>query len=520
MREVVVVGSGVAGLSSALAAAQEGAKVTVIERAARVGGSTALSGGVAWLPGNHLGNRTDDPDKANRYLGRLAIGDIDPALSSIFTADAPSVASWIEATTPLEWEVVHLPDYHFGFEGAMFDGRSLGPRPLELEADVSSMVRRAFRPPFTRQELLTGRIDDETAAVRSRQGTLLAGRALVGALLGACIHSGVDIQVGRRVSRLLKDQSTGRVLGVEVEGVDMPGAVILATGGFERNDSLSRAFLRGPVVAPVGVPTAQGDGLRMAMGVGAMLGNMSEAWWCPAIQIPGEVIDGAPLFRLLQAERTLPGSILVDCEGRRFVNEAQNYNDVGRTLFEFDPASFRMPRLYSWLLFDAAYRARYGMRWYVPAASEDPNWLIKASSWGELATKIGVDPATLRETVDRFNSYAADEHDPDFGRGDYPFDSQFGDRTAEHPTLGPLMDEPYYAVQVLPGCVGTKGGPKTSSDGRVLLAETGEAINGLFAAGNVAANPFGWAYPGAGGTIGPALVFGRRAGTAAALGEE
>ena len=137
-----------------------------------------------------------------------------------------------------------------------------------------------------------------------------------------------------------------------------------------------------------------------------------------------------------------------------------------------------------------------------------------------IGARCRVDPATLRETVDRFNSYAADEHDPDFGRGDYPFDSQFGDRTAEHPTLGPLMDEPYYAVQVLPGCVGTKGGPKTSSDGRVLLAETGEAINGLFAAGNVAANPFGWAYPGAGGTIGPALVFGRRAGTAAALGEE
>ena len=88
MGEVVVVGSGVAGLCSALAAAQEGAKVTVVESAARVGGSTALSGGVAWLPANHLGSRTDSPEKANRYLGELAIGDVAPALSSVFTTDA------------------------------------------------------------------------------------------------------------------------------------------------------------------------------------------------------------------------------------------------------------------------------------------------------------------------------------------------------------------------------------------------------------------------------------------------
>ena len=320
-----------------------------------------------------------------------------------------------------------------------------------------------------------------------------------------------------RASRLLREGAGGRVVGVDIEGERLSGVVILATGGFERNASLSSAFLRGPIAAPVGVPTAEGDGLRMAMGVGAMLGNMSEAWWCPAIQIPGETIDGSPFFRLLQTERTLPGAILVDSDGRRFVNEAQNYNDVGRSLFEFDPAGFRLPRVNSWLLFDRTFRTRYGLRWYLKAADPDPDWINRAGSFEELAEIIDVDADVLTETIARFNANARDGHDPDYGRGDYVFDRSFGDPSADHPTLAPLRDTPFYAIHVLAGCVGTKGGPKTDDQGRVLLAESGEPVGGLFAVGNVAASPFGWAYPGAGGTIGPALVFGNRAGEAAAL---
>ena len=516
MSDVIVVGSGAAGLSAALAAAQAGAKVTVLERDTKLGGSTALSGGLAWLPANHLADPDDEPEKARRYLASLALGDVDPTLAETFTVHAPRLATWIEAATPLEWEVVHFPDYHAEREGAMLDGRSLGPRLLNAGPLVSAMVRPAFRPPVTRQELKEGSADAATIAARTRAGTLAAGRALVGALLAACLDAGVDIQVGKRVSRLLREEATGRVVGVDAERDPVSGVVILATGGFERNTAFSRAFLRGPVEAPVGVPTAEGDGLRMAMGVGAMLGNMSEAWWCPAIRIPGETIDGAPFYRLLQTERTLPGSILVDSVGRRFVNEAQNYSDVGRALFNFDPATFRMPRLNSWLVFDATFRTRYGLRWYLKAADPDPDWITHAGSLEGLADMIGVDRKMLAETVGRFNTHAADGHDPDYGRGDYAFDQHFGDPTADHPTLAPLRDPPFYAIPVLAGCVGTKGGPKTDDRGNVLLAESGEPVGGLFAVGNVAASPFGWAYPGAGGTIGPALVFGYRAGEAAA----
>lgn len=517
MGEVVVVGSGAAGLSAALAAAQAGAEVTVLERSTKVGGSTALSGGLAWLPANHLGDPDDQPEKARRYLAALALGDVDPALAHRFTVDAPRVAAWMEAATPLEWELVHFPDYHAGRDGAMHDGRSLGPRLLNASPVVSAMVRQAFRPPLTRQELQEGPGDEAVMDARTRAGTLAAGRALVGALLIACLDAGVDVRVGMRASRLLREGAGGRVVGVDIEGERLSGVVILATGGFERNASLSSAFLRGPIAAPVGVPTAEGDGLRMAMGVGAMLGNMSEAWWCPAIQIPGETIDGSPFFRLLQTERTLPGAILVDSDGRRFVNEAQNYNDVGRSLFEFDPAGFRLPRVNSWLLFDRTFRTRYGLRWYLKAADPDPDWINRAGSFEELAEIIDVDADVLTETIARFNANARDGHDPDYGRGDYVFDRSFGDPSADHPTLAPLRDPPFYAIHVLAGCVGTKGGPKTDDQGRVLLAESGEPVGGLFAVGNVAASPFGWAYPGAGGTIGPALVFGNRAGEAAAL---
>jgi hypothetical protein len=220
--------------------------------------------------------------------------------------------------------------------------------------------------------------------------------------------------------------------------------------------------------------------------------------------VPGEEIDGSPMFRLLLEERARPGSLIVDGSGRRFVDEAQNYNDLGRTLQNFDARTFSLPHVPAWLVFDARCRRSHRLG-PLGRRDPDPDWLARGETLAELGAAIGV---PLEAAVERFNRFAARGEDPDFGRGSTAYDRFIGE-------LAPLGDGPYYALELLPGCLGTKGGPRTDADGRVLSVH-GAPIDRLYAAGNVAASPYGFGYPGAGATLGPALVFGRRAGAAAA----
>jgi succinate dehydrogenase/fumarate reductase flavoprotein subunit len=310
----------------------------------------------------------------------------------------------------------------------------------------------------------------------------------------------------------------GVVVGVSTDTGQFPGAVILASGGFERDPLLAQAFLRGPALAPGGAPTNQGDGLRMAMAVGAALGNMSEAWWSPALAVPGEQAGGAPYYRMLFTEYTRPGSLMVDRSGRRFADEARNYNDMGRALLDVSP-ELTHDRIPAWLIFDAEHRRKYGVGYVIPPRSADPEYLHRADDVSGLAARIGVPAQSLIRTIDRFNAQAERGVDEDFGRGTSPWGRHVGDRKAPHPNLAPLRTPPYYAVEVLPGCLGTKGGPRIDSEARVLRADGNGPIPGLFAAGNVSASPFGFAYPGGGATIGPALTFGWLGGAAAARGE-
>jgi 3-oxosteroid 1-dehydrogenase len=290
--------------------------------------------------------------------------------------------------------------------------------------------------------------------------------------------------------------------------------VVLATGGFERDPQLVKAFLRMPVQGLTGGPGATGGGLRLAMAAGAELGNMSEAWWAPTVQLPGVEVEGQPLAHLLLAERGRAGTLMVDQRGRRFCNEAQNYNDVGRALHAFDPGGFRFERDPSWLIVDQAYRDRFPIG-PVQRGEPDPSGWVHADDVAALAEGMGVDPNALQETVARYDAAAVHGDDPDFGRGRSAYDRFVGDPSAEHPNLRPLDTPPYTAVPVRAGTLGTKGGPRTDADGRVR-AMAGGTIDGLYAAGNAAASHLGMLYPGAGGTIGPALVFGDLAGIAAA----
>jgi succinate dehydrogenase/fumarate reductase flavoprotein subunit len=493
MKRVAVIGSGASGLAAALAAAQGGAEVTVYEQEPRLGGTTALSGGNAWLPA-HEDLPDDSAELALAYLRAIALGDGDDARLEVFAREAGPTAARIQRDTPVRFEPIAYCDYHAELPGGRPQGgRTLEPMAYDPAPGTGELIRDApnVTGPITYAELSTGDINRERLAERRAKGTLTLGRSLLAGLIEACLDAGVELEAGVRV-RALPDAD----------------AVVLATGGFERDEELSKTFLRGPMVAPVGAPSARGDGLRMAMAAGAALGNMSEAWWCPAYGVPGETIDGAPMFRLILAERARPGTLIVDGSGRRFVNEAQNYNDFGRSLQNFEPARFAFPHVPAWLIFDHAGRTSHRLG-PLGRNDPDPDWLRSGRDLDELADRIGVDAGTLTDTVTRFNDTAGRGEDPDFGRGDYPYDRFIGG-------LGPLGDPPYYALEILPGCLSTKGGPRTDTEGRVLSITDGRPIPRLYAAGNVSASPFGMAYPGAGGTLGPALVFGLRAGDAAA----
>jgi hypothetical protein len=262
--------------------------------------------------------------------------------------------------------------------------------------------------------------------------------------------------------------------------------------------------------------------LILGMSQGAALGTMSEAWWCPAMHVPGETLEGAPFYRMIFTECAHPGGILVDARGRRFVNEAMNYNDLGRSLQIFDPASWRHSP--TWLVFDAQRKAErpFGgaVVWSLKApkrsgangdAGPTPEWMFESPTLEGLAGLIEVPPAALRETVERFNAGAEHATDDDFGRGTSAYD-RFSQGSA--PIRG-VTETPVFAIRVLPGSLGTKGGVRTDAFGRALDTH-GNAIPGLYAAGNVSASSFANAYPGPGATIGPALFFGWSAGKAAA----
>ncbi len=530
--DVVVLGTGAAGLVAALAAGEAGASVGLFEKADRVGGTTAISGGGCWVPGSAqmaASGIADSRDDALRYLASLSFGHIRPGFAEAFVDDGPRVFQWLESAAGLRMKIVSgYPDYHPERPG----GRPGGGRTLEPElfsyrrlSSWAELVVSSHRNPHlmlsdTTLGGGTGFLAAEVQAQRQAEDLRGCGAALVGPLLKGCLDRGVEPVTASRAQDLVSDD--GRVAGVVV---DRPGGtvivrarrgVVLATGGFEWDPELVRSFLRGPMTSPASIPTNVGDGLLIAMRAGAALDNMPQAWWVPVIEIPGDVSFGRQRATLLNRERTLPRSILVNKRGRRFTDEAANYNALGGALHQLDATRFDYANLPCWLVFDAEYLARYGFR-NVRPADPAPEWMIQADSLDGLAAAIGAPAEALTETVTRWNSNVESGDDPDYHRGRSAYDRWSGDAAARgrvESTLGPINKPPYYAIEVRSGTLGTSGGPRTDLDGRVLDTR-GEVIPGLFAAGNVAAAPTGMVYGGAGGTLGPIITFAYRAGVAA-----
>jgi 3-oxosteroid 1-dehydrogenase len=528
--DVVVLGTGAAGLCAALAAATSGARVGLFEKADQVGGTTALSSAVAWLPANrHAADAgvDDSREDALAYLGALSHGLILPELAETFVDTVPELLDWLDGSTPLHLRLVPgFPDYHPEHPGGKpKGGRSLEPELFSFRQIPGWGERMVGTPrPMRVSETPTGGgtgiLPPEVAAERAAEQIEGVGRAMVGALLKGCLDHDVVPRTGHRAVGLRTD--AGRVTGVRFETADGPveaaaDAVVLATGGFEFDADLARDFLRGPMEFPAGVPTNTGDGLRMAMRLGARLGNMREAWWVPVVTLPRPEGAAHRPVQLVLRERTLPRSLIVNRTGRRFTNEAANYNALGGAFHEFDPTSFSYRNLPCWLVFDQGFVDRYGGFGNGPGGPM-PDWVTRADDLPALADRIGVPGDALAATIARFDELVAAGHDDDFLRGDSAYDGWCGDQSRypnREATLGPLDTAPYYAVELHSSTLGTKGGPRTDVDGAVLDVD-GAVIPGLFAAGNVMAAPTGMVYGGAGGTLGPALVFGYRAGRAAA----
>ena len=536
--DVIVLGSGAAGLVAALAASDSGASVALFERAGLLGGSTAISGGVCWVPMNHHMDEAGMPDSredALRYLESLSLGQMDPVLAQAFVDGARATVEWLERVTDLEFATIPgYPDYHPEHPGGRPEGgRSLDPglfsyRNLGPWASLVAASKRSVRLRITDTTLGggTGFLDDATLAHREEHDLRGCGAALVGPLLAALLNAGIEPVLGARATELVVEDGRVRGVRITIESADQPDmshlvrarrGVVIATGGFEWNPELVTSFLRGPMTSPASVPSNEGDGLLMAMRAGASLANMPQAWWAPTVSVPGDEAFGRPRATLLNRERTLPGSIMVNRAGHRFANEAANYNALGGAFHHLDPADFGYSNLPCWLIFDGRNARTFGS-FGTPAGTPIAEWITRADTLAGLADLLGVDTASLTDTVSRWNDFVDAGDDADFGRGRSAYDRWSGDgryRGELPSTLGRLDEAPYFAVEVHPGTLGTSGGPRTDADGRVLDS-AGLPIPGLFAAGNAAAAPTALAYGGAGGTLGPIIVFGRAAGLAAA----
>jgi 3-oxosteroid 1-dehydrogenase len=533
--DVVVVGTGAAGLTAALTAADLGLSALIVEKAPRFGGSTARSGGGVWIPGNEVLERAgvqDTPASAAAYLAHIVGEDGDPELQEAFLRHGPEMLSFVLRSTPLRltW-VKGYADYYPEAPGGRPTGRSVEPVPTsarKLGAD-----RELLEPPYVpsgglsvtqadfrwlnlvarhpRGVLTAARVGVRSWGARLRRTEMLTmGQALAAGLWRGVRQAGVPVWLSAPLVDLETGEG-GRVTGVRVErdGVEEVVTarlgVVLCAGGFERDEDLRREHQRAPIGTgwTVGAEANTGDAIRLGRKLGAGLALMDDAWWGPSVPLPR-----GPYFLL--AERTLPGSMIVNAAGKRFVNESAPYVDAVHAMY--DGHTDEVPQVPSWLVFDQRYRDRYlftsrGPRQPLPERWFKAGVAVKAPTVEKLAAEIGVAGDALRSTVKRFNAMAERGRDDDFGRGESAYDRYYGDpRNKPNPCLGPLVKAPFYAVRIVPGDLGTKGGLTTDAKARVLR-EDGTVIPGLYAAGNTSALVMGRTYAGPGATLGPAMTF-------------
>lgn len=536
--DLLIIGSGT-GMAAGLAAAERGSSVLIVEKTATVGGSTARSGGAFWIPNNPVLNAagaTDTPARATAYVDAVVAGTSSAERWQAFLDNGTATVEMLQRTTPMKfmWDEEYS-DYHPEEPGGSAAGRSCECKPFD--ANVLGEERGRLRGGTMESSLpmaITGKDyralnliskapvqGFSTAITRVFQGVgglalkrdyVAGGQALAAGLYAGVLAAGIPVWTETSLVRLVTEDGrvTGAVLqqdGREVTVTARQG-VVLAAGGFD-HDMAMRHQHQSEMLEnwSFGSEGNTGDAIKAAVSVDAGTALMDQSWWFPAVApLPG----GSPSVML--AERSLPGSFIVDGGGSRFVNEAQDYMSFGQRVLERERQGNPVGTM--WMVFDQEYRNSYILagslfpRMPLPEKWYEEGIAAKADSLGELARKIGVPEETFAATASRFNELAGAGVDEDFHRGSSAYDRYYGDPTVRpNPNLRALSGKVFYAVKVVLSDLGTCGGLTADARGRVLT-EDGLAVDGLYAIGNTAANVFGKSYPGAGATIGQGLVYG------------
>ncbi|MGW3324593.1 3-oxosteroid 1-dehydrogenase [Streptomyces virginiae] len=543
--DVVVVGSGAAGMTAALTAAKRGLSVLVVEKAPTFGGSAARSGAGIWLPNNSVilgAGVPDTPQKAATYLAAVVGPEVPADRQAAFLTNGPRMLDFVMANSPLRFRFMEgYSDYYPNLPGGLPNGRSIEPDQIDgnvLGAELAHLNPAYMPVPagmvvFSQDykwlnlaavsakglAVSTECLARGTKAALRGEKPLTMGQALATGLRAGLQRAGVPVWLNSPLVDLV--QEGGAVTGVVVEQGGVRGTVrarrgvVIGSGGFEHNAAMRAQYQQQPIGTQwsVGAKENTGDGIRAGQRAGASLALMEDAWWGPSIPLPGE-----PYFCL--AERTLPGGLIVNANGTRFVNEAAPYSDVVHVMYEKDRGAVGS-HIPAWLIVDQHYRNKYLFKDILPTLPFPDAWYQagaakKAWTWDALAGQIGVPAGALRATLGRFNAQAWSGDDPDFHRGDTAYDHYYTDPNV-HPNscLAPVWVPPFYAFKIVPGDLGTKGGIVTDARARALRPD-GSVIPGLYAAGNASAAVMGHSYAGAGSTIGPAMTFGYVAANAIA----
>ncbi|WP_263260193.1 FAD-dependent oxidoreductase [Pseudomonas sp. RIT-PI-S] len=553
--DLLVIGSGAAGLSAAVSAAWQGLRVIVVEKDPVLGGASAWSGGWMWIPCNPLAKRAgiiEDPAEPRRYLQHELGERFDPARVEAFLKAGPEMVAFFEQRTALQFADGNgIADIHGDSPGAGVGGRSviaapisayslgkLLPRlrrtmretavlgmPIMAGADLAAFlsVTRSWRSALHVARRLSAHLLG--MALKGRATHLVNGVALIARLAKSAEDLGVVLWPSAPATRLI--QRGDRVAGAEVATakgkvhVHARRGVVLAAGGFPHDQARRQAtFPRAPRNGdhlPLPPPAANGDGLRLGESVGAVVADdlASPAAWCPVSRVPYP--DGSHGHFPHIIDRGKPGIFGVLANGERFVNEAGGYYDYAKAMVEQAPGT----DVVSWLICDHAFLRRYGLGIARPfpfpvEPALRSGYLKTGATIGELARNCGIDPEGLERTLSTWNLHARRGEDPQFGRGHSLYNRKQGDpRHSPNPCVAPLEQPPFYAVEVRPGSFGTFAGLKTDASARVLNA-SGVPIPGLYAAGADMASIMGGFYPAGGINLGPAMTFGYIAGRHAA----
>ena len=547
--DVLVAGSGAAGLSAAVTAAHQGARVILVEKAPVFGGTSCFSAGLVWIPGSRQARAAgiqDDSGAALQYLRGEGEPFLDEPKAQAYVQQAADIFAWFEDHTHVSYHLSPLwPDYHQGVEGASRGGRSLGANPFDARRLGARMAH--LRPPLASTTILGGmmvgredlvhyygmsgswpsrvvvgkrvlRYLQDRLSGHPRSTRLSNGNALVGMLALSAFERGVDLRLNTPVKQLLLEGD--RVSGVLVQGVEGPyeirarAGVVLACGGFPASAALRERYYAHVAAGKnhrTAAPSANtGDALQIASQAGVALKEAQHhpAAWTPMSLVPQA--DGSDVPFPHYNDRGKAGYIAVDRRGRRFISESLSYHD-------FVPAMINACRddaeVCSWVLCDSRAIRQYGLGrvppWPLPIGSfVRSGYLKRGESLEELAQACGIDAAGLKQTVARLNAGAGQGIDEEFNKGADVYERFNGSRGhTPNPCVAPIETAPFYAVKVVPGDIGSFVGLQTDEHARALDAQR-RPIDGLYVAGNDAASFMGGTYPGAGITLGPAMIFG------------